>query len=249
MTKLYVICGHGAGDPGAVGGGKNEAALVRQLAAHMRAIGGSNVEVLDTSKNWFASDLVNSALKRKVGSSPVIELHMDSADVPARGGHVEIKKGYSPDAWDKALAANIAKMFPGRDDRIRYRSDLANVNRAATYGINYRLLECCFISDSADRAKFTAQMDDVAKAILAAFGISTGAVPYRIVKNNLIVWDAPKKGARRLTTMPKGAVKSVTGTVEADGLLWAAFTAKATGKTRYFKIGTLDGKTVYAEKA
>lgn len=249
MTKLYVICGHGAGDPGAVGGGKNEAALVRQLAAHMKALGGSNVEVLDSSKNWYASSLVNSALKKKVGSNPVIELHMDSASASAKGGHVIISAKYSADAWDKALAANIAKMFPGRSESIVKRSDLANINRAAAQGINYRLLECCFISDSADRAKFIAQMDDVAKTILAAFGISTGAVPYRIVKNNLIVWDKPQKGARRLTTMPKGAVKSVTGTVEADGLLWAAFTAKATGKTRYFKIGTLDGKTKYAEKA
>ena len=32
MAKLYIICGHGAGDPGAIGCGYNEAERVRELA-------------------------------------------------------------------------------------------------------------------------------------------------------------------------------------------------------------------------
>lgn len=39
MPRLYVICGHGAGDPGACAGGLSEAALVRELACRMAAIG------------------------------------------------------------------------------------------------------------------------------------------------------------------------------------------------------------------
>ena len=60
--KLYVICGHGAGDPGASGGGYNEAERVRTLASEMARQGGSKVSVLDTSKNWYKSGLVNASL-------------------------------------------------------------------------------------------------------------------------------------------------------------------------------------------
>ena len=64
-------------------------------------------------------------------------------------------------------------MFPGRSKKIVGRSDLANPNRAANMGVNYRLLECCFISNTNDRNRFINQMDDVARGILAAFGISS----------------------------------------------------------------------------
>lgn len=172
---LYVICGHGAGDSGATGGGYTEADLVRKLAKRMDALGGSSVTVLDTSVNWYASKKVNAALKKKVGRNPVIELHMDSATASAKGGHVIIKKGYSADKYDKALAKYIKAAFPGRANSIVSRSDLANVNRATAQGINYRLLECCFISNKADRTEFINDMDNVAKGILSAFGIKAGS--------------------------------------------------------------------------
>lgn len=175
MTSLYVICGHGAGDSGATGGGYTEADLVRKLAKRMDALGGSSVTVLDTSVNWYASKKVNAALKKKVGRNPVIELHMDSASASAKGGHVIIKKGYSADKYDNALAKYIKAAFPGRANSIVGRSDLANINRAAAQGINYRLLECCFISNKADREEFIRDMDNVAKGILGAFGIKSGA--------------------------------------------------------------------------
>lgn len=74
------------------------------------------------------------------------------------------------------------------------------------------------------------------------------AVSYRILKEGLWVWAAPKKGSRKLVQMRKGSVKAVTGTKEADGNLWASFVAQGAGKTRWFKIHSLDGKNVYAEK-
>ena len=172
---LYVICGHGNGDPGSSGGGYTEADLVRRLAKRMMAIGGSSVEVLDTSKNWYAQGLVNAALKKKVGRNPVIELHMDAANGKARGGHVVIDADLSADASDKALASYISGKFPGRSENLVKRNNLANLNRAQAQGINYRLLECCFIDNKQDREAFLADMDEVAAGILAAFGIGKGA--------------------------------------------------------------------------
>lgn len=173
MVKLFVIAGHGAGDPGACSGGYSEADLVRQLASRLKAIGGSDVQVGDTSVNWYKSNYIGKGKCPK--GVPVLELHMDSASASAKGGHVVIKSGFKADKYDNALANFIAGMFPGRSKKIVGRSDLANPNRAASMGVNYRLLECCFISNTNDRNKFINQMDDVARGILAAFGINANS--------------------------------------------------------------------------
>lgn len=173
MAKLYLICGHGAGDPGAMGNGYQEAERVRALAARCKALGGADVEVLDTSVNWYETKGLNS-LKVPAGAC-VLELHLDSAGEGARGGHVIVKKGFAADKYDKALAAFISGYFPGRSAIISFRSDLQNVNIAARRGINYRLMETCFISNASDIKKLNANMDEVAAGILAAFGIKAGA--------------------------------------------------------------------------
>lgn len=173
MARVFAIAGHGAGDPGACANGFSEAAQVRKLAARMQALGGSEVIVGDMNRNWYKDKGI--ALGHCPKGVPVIELHMDSAGAGAKGGHVIIKDGFNPDAVDNALAAFIGGFFPGRSKTIVGRSDLANVNRAARAGVNYRLVECGFISDSGDANKFETQMDELAKGILAAFGIGASA--------------------------------------------------------------------------
>ena len=102
MTKIFVIAGHGAGDPGACANGYQEAERVRALAAKIKAYGGSNVTVGDTSRDWYADNGISSLNISK--DTQIIELHMDSAAASARGGHVIIKSGYNPDKYDTALA-------------------------------------------------------------------------------------------------------------------------------------------------
>lgn len=175
MTKVFVICGHGGGDPGACANGFREADQVRKLAARMQALGGSEVQVGDTSRNWYKDNGIGRG--DCPAGVPVIELHMDSAGAGAKGGHVIIKEGFDADAIDNALAAFIGGFLPGRSKAIVGRSDLANPNRAAAKGVNYRLVECGFISDAGDARKFEAQMDDLARGILACFGVGADAVP------------------------------------------------------------------------
>ena len=169
MAKLYIIAGHGNGDPGACAGGYTESALVRKLAKRINTMGGSDVVLLDTSRNWYADGGINR-LDVPNGSS-VLELHMDSATASAKGGHVVIDADLKADKHDKALAKFISGMFPGRANTISKRNDLAQPNRAQARGIDYRLLECCFISNKADRTKFISKMDAVAEGILEAFDI------------------------------------------------------------------------------
>lgn len=172
MAKLFIICGHGAGDPGACGNGYTEAERVRALAARIKHFGGNSVMVGDTSKNWYASKLVGSV--NIPSGCVVLELHMDSGTSSARGAHIIKDVDVAADKYDYALADFISGIFPGRSKTIVYRNDLANLNRAQRSGINYRLLECGFISNANDVAIFGMKMDEIAKGILECFGISAG---------------------------------------------------------------------------
>ena len=171
MTKLYLIPGHGQGDSGAVGGGYTEADLVRRLATRIRELGGGEVETSDYSLNCYAnSGMMNWSFP---DGAQVVELHMDSADPSAHGAHVIYKAGYSPDAYDVALAERLSAMMPGRANSLVGRSDLKDVNQAAIRGVSYRLVEHGFISNARDREYFLSHLDDIARVYLEVFGIST----------------------------------------------------------------------------
>ena len=173
MAHLFLIAGHGAGDSGAVGYGYTEAERVRALARRIVALGGSNVILGDVSRNWYADKGISSLKISK--DWQILELHMDSNVSTAKGGHVIIKEGYNPDQYDTALANFIVSFFPGRANKIVGRAHLANVNRAAAKGYSYRLLENGFITNQGDLNKFNSKIDDLARGILKAFGISSAA--------------------------------------------------------------------------
>lgn len=176
MPELFIICGHGAGDPGAIAYGYNEAERVRTLAAKIKEFGGDFVAIGNTNRNWYKERLVNNANVPK--GSLVLELHMDSSPrVSAKGGHVIIDADFEPDKYDEALADFISGIFPGRAEKIEKRNNLANLNRAQSAGINYRLLECGFLSNADDAKTFNSRMDEIAKGILKCFDIEVISKP------------------------------------------------------------------------
>ena len=170
-NKLFVIPGHGAGDSGAVGNGYKEAERVRALATKVKEYGGDNVILSDFNLNSYRSNIIGKC--QVPNDCLILELHIDSSkNTKARGGHVIINANFKADEYDDALAKMISTMFPGRAKTIVGRTDLANVRRASEKGYNYRLLECCFISNTEDIKKFNAEMDKLAKEILGCFKIS-----------------------------------------------------------------------------
>lgn len=170
MARLFLIAGHGAGDSGAVGNGYTEAERVRTLAFRIKKLGGDNVMLGDTSRDYYADYGINALNISK--DCQILELHMDSDEEPSpHGGHVIIKNGYAPDAYDNALAAMLAEILPGRYDMIDGRSDLRNVNCAAAKGYSYRLVEFGFITNANDVSIFNSRMDEIAKGVLKCFGI------------------------------------------------------------------------------
>ena len=172
---IYVIAGHGAGDPGAIGNGYKEAERVRVLAQRMADLGGEYVHLHPLTDNAYASGAISRLNIPK--DWEIVEPHMDSAASSAKGAHVIIKTGLSPDAHDRALERLVAGMFPGRSVTLAQRSNLANVNRAAARGYSYRLVENGFISNAGDVATFNANIDALARGYLAAFDIIPNGAP------------------------------------------------------------------------
>lgn len=174
MSKLFIIPGHGAGDCGAVGNGYQEAERVRALAQRIKDFGGDDVVLSDFDMNSYEANIIGKGLVPK--GYKILELHMDSSEhSSAKGGHVIINGKFKADEYDTALAKMISTMFPGRSQTIVGRTDLANVNRSASMGYNYRLMECGFISNAEDVQKFNSRMDELAKGILNCFGIGEKA--------------------------------------------------------------------------
>lgn len=262
MAKLFVICGHGAGDPGADGGGYTEAERVRALAARIKALGGSEVELGDTSRNWYR----DGGISRLETSAPVVELHMDASGVPgAHGAHVIIKSGFEPDEYDNALADKLAAFMPGRADKLVKVSNLANVNRAACRGINYRLVENGFIDSEEDREMFNGHLDELARIYLEVFGITEAASDndsgtsdsggateteghgyaggtYRCTVNRLNVRDAPSLSGSVVASYRKGqTVVLDSWYTVADGWVWGRYTGAQSGKRRYVAVGRPTG--------
>lgn len=267
MVDLYIVPGHGAGDSGAVGSGREEAEQVRLLGARMVELGGGRVAMSDPARNCYWED--GMLCWDVPEGAQVLSVHRDSADCYARGGHVIIKSGIGgADGFDQALAEAVSTIFPGRADKIREVSWLKNANQAASRGIPYRLVEVGFISDPEDTAIFEARLDDIARAFLAAFGIlpSEPVAPspepepeppaghatedfcggtYRCVVDELNVRTGPGLGWPVVegATYERGLTVVLDNWYEvADGYVWGRYTGACSGELRYLAVGPHTGE-------
>lgn len=212
MAHVFLICGHGAGDSGAVGNGYQEQERVRTLGARIKALGGDYVTLADTSKNWYKTAGINTLTIPN--DWQILELHMDSGASSARGGHVIIKQGYTADKYDNALAKMLKEVLPGRSNMIVGRSDLANVNRAAARGYGYRLVEFGFISNANDVKIFNSRMDDIAEGVLKAFDIPVKRIkqiPGTAKNNNQLWYRAHCQNLGWLDPVHDGQISGTTG--------------------------------------
>lgn len=169
MSKTLIVAGHGAGDPGAVGGNHNERDGMRLLAKEIKSLIPTHVDVYDTSLNLFRETNKGKGIYVTPYRN-IIELHMDaSSNASVRGGHIIIHKNFKPDALDLRLA-NAIKDLVGwsRKNGFDYRNNLLNLNVCANKGISYRLLELGFISNEQDRACIITEVKETARVIAEA---------------------------------------------------------------------------------
>lgn len=168
MAKHLVICGHGQGprgyDPGAVNRHKNlnEAALVRELADRMRNYSGNEIDYIK-DKNVYEYGNI-ATLGR--GYASITELHFNAFNGSAKGTEVLIFQGYAPDNMDKKLLEVGARYFVNRG--FKKVNNIANVVRTAQAGLNYRLVEVCFIDNNADIDTYYQNIDAIAKGYVEA---------------------------------------------------------------------------------
>lgn len=202
MTKILLVAGHGQGDPGASGGGYNEAVTMRQLVSRIKQLIPDKVDSYDQTKDCYQQNgLATTAYHN------VIEFHMDGAANPnACGGHVIIAAGFSPDNLDtrlKDVIKNHIGIWVGTPSGFSLRNDLQNLNVAAQRGIAYRLLELGFITNSGDRSKAIGNMETLAIALAA--GISGGPIRNQkpsvtgktvTVAPHASHWSSSSKGAK-----------------------------------------------------
>lgn len=268
--KLYVIAGHGDGDPGACGHGFSEAERVRALAQRIKDYGGDEVGLYPFDRNCYWDDGISSlSISTDV---PIVELHMDSAyDEGARGGHVIICANVGgADDWDRGIESFITRIFPGRSNTIVERDDLQNPWSAAYRGYNYRLVENGFISNWDDVNTFNTRIDELAKCYCEVFGIHVGGdVPaptpapapepspdipdesgasdfqagaYRCNVDCLNVRDAPGLGGHIVAQYYAGEIVNLDPWYTiADGYVWGRYTSY-TGHTRYIAVGLPTGQ-------
>lgn len=194
MPHIYVIAGHGNGDPGSVGNGYEEQERVRALAQRIKDLGGDDVTLHPFSDNAYTSGAINDLNIPK--DWEIIELHMDALGSQPRGAHVIVNSTKTPDAYDMNLANALSVILPGRSEKIVKRNNLANPRRAAAKGYSYRLVENGFISNSEDVKIFNDRMDDIARTYLSVFGIG--------VKEGITIPQLGKEGSMQCIFRPNG---------------------------------------------
>lgn len=176
-----------------------------------------------------------------------------------------ISSKFSPDSYDKTLADKLSAFMPGRAQKLVKHSDLANVNRAAARGINYRLAENGFIDNGGDLQKFNEYLDDLARIYLESFGIkASNSAPvqqapakrptkqatetesfggrYRCTVFKLNVRSAPSLSGSVVASYSRGQTVVLDDWYKsADGFIWGRYTG-GSGKIRYVAVGRATGK-------
>ena len=171
-VKILLICGHGAGDPGAIGNGHQESDLVREAAPKLKTILSNYAEVtlFDPTKDMYEYLKSNSFNFKEFDY--VLELHFNAYNKKATGTEIivhNLEKGISV---EETIVNNIAELgFVNRG--VKRRTDLRNMNICKkNQGVSYALLEICFIDNVEDMTLYQTKKNDIIEAI--ANGIIEG---------------------------------------------------------------------------
>lgn len=127
--------------------------------------------IYHTAYNVYDYGNIVNLAKQYGKDTIVIEWHFDATGTPnAHGGHVIVYSGFVPDELDLRLRDGIKDMVGVRYNHrghqgISGRSNLANVNRAANNGINFRLMEIGFGTSPRDSKVMINEMDKFAKVM------------------------------------------------------------------------------------
>ena len=171
--KILLICGHGAGDPGACAFEYQEATLVREAAPKLKNILSNYAEVtmFDPDKNMYKYLKAGNSFNFKEFDY-VFELHFNAFNKKAMGTEILVHSLEKGTSVEELIVKNIAELgFKNRG--VKRRTDLQNMNICKkVQGVSYALLETCFVDNFDDISLYNLKKDDIIKAI--AEGIIEG---------------------------------------------------------------------------
>lgn len=184
MTDLF-IAGHGkkrngsfdSGATGFISKGEHRYMTENLFPAMKKYLPDGVKPIFHTEYNVYDYGDIVSLANKYGKNTRVTEFHFDSAmNRSAKGGHVIVHKSYKPDDLDIKLR-NTIRDTVGINSVYKHsgyggisgRSDLANVNRSAKGGVNYRLLELGFGSNKTDSDYMIKNVDTIAKELVKAY--------------------------------------------------------------------------------
>ena len=179
--KMLLIAGHGAGDPGAIGNGKSECNLTRNLCTLIMTEnayldGDLEIELYPTTKDCY-QESKSGRVPNYAAYDYVLEVHFNSfSSASAYGSEILIHPSETGHTVEDAILKNLEEIgFYNRG--VKKRSDLLNMNNCSWRGVSYALLETCFISNPDDVNLYLSQNKSVARAVLngiiSGFGLSS----------------------------------------------------------------------------
>lgn len=207
--KILLIAGHGAGDPGAVGNGYNEADLAREFVTllKLQLDKYADVTMFDLSKNPYEYFKTISFNFKEYDY--VLEVHFNSyKEVAANGVEILVHPAEKSVGVENAIINYITDLgFKNRG--VKTRTDLRNMNVCkGQQGVSYALLEVCFISNKHDMQMYVENKSDIVKA--AARGIIEGfKLSQSVLQTSSWATDAFNKATDKGVldgTNPQGAV-------------------------------------------
>ena len=168
-TRIIVCldAGHGGKDSGATKGSRHEADNVLKLVLAVGkklSNGYSNVKVVYTRKtDIYESPSTKAANANDYNADYFFSFHRNSASATARGYETLVREN---SGWKKRVASDFNDAFKSlgyKNRGTKVRTDLAVLNKTKMPAV---LLECGFISNTADNKLFDNKFDEMVDKIV-----------------------------------------------------------------------------------
>lgn len=186
--KILLISGHGAGDTGAVSSYGTEATETRVMVnlVRERLSRYADVSVYPQSRNCFQDNYRGQLQVNFRNYDYVLEFHMNQSAPDRRGqgnGHeILVHPAVSGVTVEQAIARKVCALgFEMRRDQGLWRTDggeskYLNMDTCMKLGVDYALVETCFIDNQSDMAIYRDKLTEIADAyatgIVEGFGLT-----------------------------------------------------------------------------
>ena len=176
--RILLIPGHGDGDSGAVGNGYKESDLTREMVKLIapRLLRYCDVDIADTSKNWYRYIIKQGAKFNFKIYDYVLEVHLNAikkaeiADGETKGTEIYITQAEKRATVEEKIVKYTSTL--GLKNRGVKRKNYDLINHIKKQGVSAALWEVCFIDDADDMKIYNEQKGAIADAVVK--GIAEG---------------------------------------------------------------------------